>query len=146
MTIADDDPFRAVGDTSHLTDDERCTFSILGAIRFDASAVAEALRSRPLTMLERHGLANLLEGKRPDGLKLMIAGQGKNWHPWFESSQRYDQAIAMAAMMDAEMANGASWEEATLATADRFSVSESTVSRRVGIGRILANEQQDAEK
>lgn len=127
----------AIGENADLTDDERCTFSILGVIRFDASAVAKALRSRPLTYLEIHGLANLLDGKRPDGISLAITGQGRNWRPIREGAQMHDRAIGFAKMMDELMASGESWEQATFATAEHFGVSESTVSRNVDAGRAL---------
>lgn len=124
-----------MNDKSELTDDERCIHSIFGSIRFDAAAVARALRSRPLTPFEAHGLANLLENNRPDGLHLKMVGQGRNWIPVFEKVARYERCMEIAKMVEQLRSGGESWEQAILATAECFSVSEPTVARAASVGK-----------
>lgn len=125
-----------------LTEEERCIHSLFGTIRFDYKAVANALRSRSLTILQSHALADLIEGTRADGVSLKVDGQGRNWTPIEEDAAKFHRAIAISNMMNRLRQSDETWEQATLETADYFGISESTVSRAVAVGRWL----QDTEK
>lgn len=130
-------PWQPIGDNSDLSDQERSLLSIMGVIRFDAKAVANALRSRPLTVLEAHGLANLIEGKHPQGISLKVLGQGRNWQPIREGSQRYNRAIAIAREVRKAMGAGETWESAIQAAAEHFRASEATIARNVALARSI---------
>lgn len=119
-----------------LTDAERVRFSVMGIMRFDAEAVADALRTRPLTQLEAEGLANLIDGSRPDGLRLKMQGQGKNWRPIAEGAAAYDRMMAIGSFVDAQLASGGTVEEAVIDAASSFRVSEPTIYRNLRTYRV----------
>ena len=118
------------------SDDERVVFSVIGLMRFDAQAVAQALRSRPLNPREAHGLADLLEGKHPNGLRLEMQGQGKGWKPIYEKATAYDRLIAVGKFVEARQADNNTLEEAVIDAAEEFQISESTVYRDLQLYRL----------
>lgn len=130
-------PWHPIGNNSDLTEEERCLFSVMGVIRFDVEAVTKAIRSRPLSTLEAHGLANLIEGKHPQGISLKVCGQGRNWQPIREGSQRYNRALAIARKVRIVMDTGETWESAVQAAAEHFRTSEATIARNVALARSL---------
>jgi hypothetical protein len=126
----------------NVSEQGRCFLSLCGAILFDYEAVANTIRSGSLTPLASQLLANMLVGKGPDGLTLKLTGQGRNWKPVSERVAEFERAKDVTKMLDRLIEAGATWEEATSDIAEQLSISESTVSRRVVMGRAL----QDIEK
>lgn len=103
--------------------------SILGLLPFDAAKVAEALRSGTLSKLETIGLANLIEGNRPDGLRLVMQGQGKGWRPLIEKTQHYYRVMAVGAFVRECRDRGLTAEEAVIDAGEHFALSEPTIWR-----------------
>ncbi len=125
-----------------LSEDERCIFSILGAIRFDAEAVAKALRTRPLSYLEASGLANMLEGKRPDGLRLQLTAQGKGWKPIKDAHDEYRRCIAIGERFEEIRPTHDKWIEAVEQLSIEFGLGESTIAQQLA----LFSDVQESEK
>jgi hypothetical protein len=121
---------------SDISDDDRVLFSVIGVIRFDAHAVANALRSRPLSRLEANGLANLLDGGNPNGLHLEMRGQGKGWKPIYETATAYNRLMAIGSFIDTQMSDNNTLEEAVLDAVEEFRVSEATVYRDLRLYRL----------
>lgn len=122
-----------------LTDAERVKYSVIGFMKFDAEAVAHALRTRPLTAFEARSLANLIDGKNPRGLRLEMRGQGRGWRPIVEAAAAYERVMAVGHFVEAQLAKGGSVEEAVIDAAQRFGISEPTVYRDLSHYR-LCNE------
>ena len=110
-------------------------FSVTGVARFDASAVAAALRAGTLTKLEAIGLTNLLEGKHPQGLQLKMAGQGKGWKPLAEKAAAYERIKAIGQFVNERLSSGNTVEAAVLDAAAEFGISEPTVYRDLRLSR-----------
>ena len=120
--------------------DLRVFFSIYGVIRFDAAAVAGALRDGRLTPMQAHGLANLLEGKHPQGLTLKMQGQGKGWKPAAEQAARYNRLMSVGAFVTRRLKVGQTLEEAVMDASEEFGVSDATVYRDLNMYRSQAPE------
>lgn len=104
---------------------------------------AEAVRNRSLTPGEAHGLANLLEGTHPQGLRLKMTGQGKGWWPIVEGYKAFQRAKAIGAFVEERLKSREPWEGAVIDAAEQFGVYEATVSRDVRIFRLM-NEEGEA--
>lgn len=107
--------------------------SVYGLMRFDSARVAAAVRSGTLSPMEANGLANLLEGKHPRGLRLVLQGQGKGWKPLIESAQHYERVMAIGAFVLNARKNGLTAEQAVIDAAEQFNLSEPTVWRDLNI-------------
>ncbi|WP_375178088.1 hypothetical protein [Sphingobium yanoikuyae] len=110
-------------------------FSVSGVTRFDAKAVADALRHRHLTPMEAHGLANLLEGKHPHGLKLVMQGQGKGWKPIAEGAAAYRRLMLIGKFVEEKVLSGCTTEDAVFDAAIEFCCSEATIYRDLRLYR-----------
>ena len=119
-----------------FTEDERARYSIWGFMRFDAAAVANLLRSRPLSRAEAGLLGKMLEGQHPLGLRLEVRGQGKGWKPMFEKAWAYRRTVAIGSHIDAQLEKGCTVEEAVIDAAEAFNVSEPTVYRDLSLYRV----------
>lgn len=118
-----------------FTEDERARYSILGFMRFDAAAVANLLRSRPLTSAEAGLFGKMLEDQHPLGLRLEVRGQGKGWKPMFEQASAYYRTVAIGDHVAAQLGKGCTVEEAVIDAAAAFNVSEPTVYRDLSLYR-----------
>jgi hypothetical protein len=114
--------------------------SLTGITRFDAQAVADALRTRPLTRLEAVALANLIDGSNPTGLRLAIKGQGKGWIPMIEAAARFDRLRAVGAFVDERLSDGETLEAAVIEAAENFGFSEPTIYRDLALYRLWDSE------
>lgn len=103
--------------------------SVYGFTRFDASKVAAALRAGKLTKMEAHGLANLLEGKHPDGLRLVMKGQGKGWKPVLDGARSYERCMAIGKFVTAARGRGLTYEASIFDASEHFGISEAIVAR-----------------
>lgn len=123
-----------------LNDPElRVFYSVYGLVRFDAAAVADALRNGKMTPMQSYGLANLIEGKHPQGLSLKIQGQGKGWKPAAEVAARYKRSMRVGDYITHKLAAGDSVEQAVIDASMRFGVSEPTIYRDLAMYRLQAD-------
>ena len=120
-----------------LSDDERAFLSLLGVIRFDRTAVANVLRKRPLSNLEGLALANLIEGKQPQGLRFEIHGQGKGWRPLAETASAYDRLVSIGERIDKGIVAGQKTEEVVNDLAEESGLSNPTLYRDLRLYRLL---------
>lgn len=109
--------------------------SVYGIAKFDVQAVANAVRNRTLTSMEAWGLANLLEGKHPDGLFLKLHGQG-NAETIQEGAIHYQRILSIGRQFYGKMAVGDTEEGAVNEIADELNLSEATVRRDLRIYRL----------
>jgi len=59
-----------------------------------------------LSKLSAHGLANLLEGRHPAGLRLVMQGQGKGWKPLVEGAVAHTRIMKVGRFVDEQLAKG----------------------------------------
>ncbi|MBP6363761.1 MAG: hypothetical protein KA329_09600 [Novosphingobium sp.] len=126
-----------------LTPQQRANYSLLGAIRFDAPAVADAIRAGSLPPFAMECLAQLIEGSRPNGVRLAIKGQGKGWKPIYEKAKAFDRLIAIGGFIDEQIAKGCSVEGAVIEAAETFGLSEPTVYRDLSWYRRVPKEDRE---
>jgi hypothetical protein len=117
------------------SEDLRVRLSLMCVMKFDAQAVAHALRTRPLSPLEALSLANLIEGNHPRGFRLKMQGQGKGWKPMADKAAAFRRLMAIGSHVDAQLAEGNTVEDAVIDAASEFSVSEPTVYRDLRLYR-----------
>jgi len=110
--------------------------SVYGLGRWNAAAVADAVRRQALSKAEAAGLANLIEGRHPQGLRLEIVGQGKGWMPATDKAKRWDRLIRVGKFVEGLIADGATWEEAVFDAEDHFGLSAPTVARDLRLYRL----------
>ena len=119
--------------------------SVLGLARFDAALVASALRRGTLSKLAAHGLANLIEGKHPEGLKLVMQGQKKGWKPALEAAASYERVLAIGDFVSRKLADGDTKEGAVIDASEAFEVSEATIYRDLRLYEIALQVERESK-
>lgn len=110
--------------------------AVFGLCRWDeesATAVANCLRNGTLSQLSVYGLANLIDGSNPKGLRLKFQGQGNALRP-LEGYLQWERAVWVLQNFEDLRAKGKTWEESVGELADLAGVSESTISRLLQVG------------
>lgn len=117
------------GRSPDLTGGDLAFYSLVGVMRFNAEAVADALRAGTLSPFAIECLAKLIDGTHSGGLRLSLKGQGKGWKPIYETAQAYDRLMEIGRFCEERRTSGCSYEEALLDAAEKFGISEATVAR-----------------
>lgn len=116
---------------------EQALSVIWGIDRWDGELVARAVRSGALTQsrLFPEALAKLFEGTHPQGLRLVMHGQG-NASTVSERAQLYDRLMSVGAFIETALSSGETWENALIDAADQFNISEATAARDLRLFRL----------
>lgn len=120
---------------AEINEEQRLLLGLWGVIKFDAAALAHALRSRSLTPIEAEFLAKMLEGKHPLGLELKLKGQGNKVN-WSEAAAAYDRLMAIGRFVDAREAEGITTQAAVFDACEEFGISEATIYRDLALYRL----------
>jgi hypothetical protein len=129
---------RSTGNPSKDSELERALLMLWGASRWDGDLVAKVLRSGCFkkSQLFPEAMARLLDGTHPEGLRLLLRGQG-NSPTVEEASIKYDRLRAVGAYVEDRLSAGENWEAAMLDAAEQFGISEATVARDHRLHRLV---------
>lgn len=113
----------------------RALMMLNGDAKWDGELIAELVRDESnSSYLFKHGLADLIEGKRHP-LKLTMSGGGKST-PTFEGAQLYSRNMKIGSQAQALIDGGESWEAATIDVAEVYNLHENTVRLALDMYRI----------
>ncbi len=118
-----------------LTPDEIVRFSLMGLMRFDAVAVADALRNGRISPLGLISLAKMIDGTHSMGLRLVLKGQGKGWRSMHDNAKHYERVMSIGEFVDRRLIDVATVEEAVMDAAEHFQLSEPTIYRDLRLYR-----------
>ena len=109
----------------------------LGITRWDGHSLANYLRrTRKPSRLVILAIASLIDGSHPDGMHLKLRGQGSGMTTK-QCADAYNQVLKIGEFFRDREDIGATWEEIVFDAVELFGISESTVSRRLALFKIL---------